>query len=305
MGRRRTERMEEAGRPGSVGELRLAVRREEMEMASPRSVPKDDPLVFLERRLKGLVESEGAAEVAEKMLEESLKSCEDWRPVARRKKLATPEVMDERECIEGVRFFSATKLDEAEMETRLESMDSRLSEGLVAPLTRRVAARGDATGTRGISVGTTVVLEKRWKRSCRNRRYSSSFNRPSELATASSFNRWARVVVTASVGLREGVAASEEEEALVPRAREREDDGRGSAAMECRSVVGKALVDLDRDGLRAELRAGELELSLSLSSSWRVAMGVAVGGERVCATETGCMKRGAGASRSFESIRFA
>jgi hypothetical protein len=113
--------MEAGGLLGSVGELRLLVRREEMEVVSPRSVAREESLVFLERRLK---RSEGAAEVAEKILEESLKSCEDLRLVARRKKLATPEVIDERECTDGVRCLSTIKLDEVDMERRLESMDS-------------------------------------------------------------------------------------------------------------------------------------------------------------------------------------
>jgi hypothetical protein len=101
----------------------LFVRREEMETESPRSVVNDEVLFFLERRLKRPVASVGAAEVAEKMLEESLKSCEE-RLVARRKKLATPEVIDERECTEGVRCLPTMKLDEVDMETRLESRDS-------------------------------------------------------------------------------------------------------------------------------------------------------------------------------------
>jgi hypothetical protein len=37
---------------GSVEELRLLVRREEMDMESPRSVTKDEALVFLEMRLE-------------------------------------------------------------------------------------------------------------------------------------------------------------------------------------------------------------------------------------------------------------
>jgi hypothetical protein len=61
------------------------------------------------------------------------------------------------------------------------------------------------------------------------------------------------------------------------------------------------LADLERGWSRGALRAGELELSLSLSWSWRDAMGVAGGGERVCATETGCINIGGGESRSLAS----
>ena len=87
---------------------------------------------------------------------------------------------------------------------------------------------------------------------------------------------------------------SDDEDAFVPSAREREDEGRWSvsdACIECLNVAGELLADFsrsERDGLRFGLRAGELELSLSLSCSWRFAMGVAGrGGERVAATEVG------------------
>jgi hypothetical protein len=80
--------------------------------------------------------------------------------------------------------------------------------------------------------------------------------------------------VTASVGLRAvGEGASDEDDAFVPSARDREDDGRWSESdgcVECLFVVGELLADFarsERDGLRLGLRAGELELSLSLSWS--------------------------------------
>lgn len=61
---------------------------------------------------------------------------------------------------------------------------------------------GRATGTTGASVGTVALLENRSKRFWRNRRYSSSFSKPSAFATRSSSRRCASVRVAVSVCLR-------------------------------------------------------------------------------------------------------
>jgi len=72
------------------------------------------------------------------------------------------------------------------------------------------AWRGADAGTVGDSCGTTDELANLSNRLCRSRRYSSSFSSPSAFATASSFRRCARFVVTLSTAavLRGGVAGA-------------------------------------------------------------------------------------------------
>lgn len=63
-------------------------------------------------------------------------------------------------------------------------------------------------GTRGVSVGTEEPVVSLSKRFWRSSRYSSSLRRPSAFAVASSFSRWASVIVRTSADERGLVASS-------------------------------------------------------------------------------------------------
>ena len=189
---RRTPVVERTILGGSCGELSECVRseptpvcRDEMEIASAWVrdvvVNTEELLDFLVSWGLNILET---LDVDEIMLDVSPRSFElavVRRLVARRRKLATPEVTELLERTEGERWSSTWKFDNGRDVAGIVGQGwgrvdkstgfcSRLP-SCAEPFPR---IRGRATGTTEASVGTAVLLASLSNRFCRRRRYSSS-----------------------------------------------------------------------------------------------------------------------------------
>lgn len=183
----------EEGRWGMLGCSFNPVRREDSDIvsvgrdASVCADATDEALDFL--MSWGSLKILELLDVEEKTLDVSLTSFDPDRvrlPPGLRNRPAMPEAIELRDCTEGERGTVTTKLEEGR-----ELADSLLLLSLPRAWCR--------TGTTDSSEGTVELLANLSNRLCRSIRYSSSFSKPSEFATANSFSRCASVTVTLSV----------------------------------------------------------------------------------------------------------